>query len=52
MTINDTEMRKNEFYSIVEALNNYFPKAQKYIKAKNTLLNNIKNFYKGTEKII
>ena len=52
MTINDVEMRQNEFYSIVEALNNYFSKAQKYINAKNTLLNNIKNFYKGTEKII
>ena len=52
MTINDAEMRPNEFNSIVVALNNYISKAQKYIEAKNSLLNNVKNFYKGREKII
>ena len=52
MTINDAKMRQNEFNSIVDALNNYVPKAQKYIEAKNSLLNNVKNFYKGREKII
>ena len=50
MTINDAEMRPNEFNSIVVALNNYISKAQKYIKAKNSLLNNVKN--KGREKSI
>ena len=43
MTINDAEMRPNEFNSIVVALNNYISKAQKYIEAKNSLLNNVKN---------
>ena len=50
MTINDAEMRPNEFNSIVVALNNYISKAQKYIEAKNSLLNNVKN--KGREKSI
>ena len=50
MTINDAEMRPNEFNSIVVALNNYISKAQRYIKAKNSLLNNVKN--KGREKSI
>ena len=52
MTINDAEMKQNEFNSILDALNNYSPKAQKYIEAKNKLLDNAKNFYKGREKII
>ena len=30
----------------------YTPKAQKYIEAKNELLDNAKNFHKGREKII
>ena len=38
--------------SILDALNNYTPKNKKYIEAKNSLLNNAKNFYKGREKII
>ena len=52
MTINDAEMKQNEFNSIIDALNNYFSRTQKYIEAKNSLLNNAKNFYKGREKII
>ena len=51
MTINDAEMRQNEFNSIVGALNNYIPKARKYIEAKNSLLNNVKNFCEGKEKL-
>ena len=43
------DMRQNEFNSIAVALINYIPKAQKYIEAKNSLLNNDK---KGREKII
>ena len=38
MTINDAETKQNEFSSIVNTLNNYLPKTQKYIEAKNTLL--------------
>ena len=52
MTIDDAEMKQDEFNSILDALNNYSPKAQKYIEAKNSLLNNAKNFYEGREKII
>ena len=52
MTINDAEMRQNEFNSIADALNNYIRRIQKYNEAKNSLLNNVKNFYKGREKII
>ena len=52
MTINDAQMKQNKFHSMVDALNNYYPRAQNYIKAKNSLLNNTKNVYKGREKII
>ena len=52
MAINNAEMRQNEFNSIVDALNNYIRRIQKYNEAKNSLLNNVKNFYKGREKII
>ena len=52
MTINDAEMKQNEFNSIRVALNNCSPKDKKYIEAKNSLLNNAKNLYKRREKII
>ena len=52
MTINDAEMKQNEFNSIRVALNNCSPKDKKYIEAKNSLLNNAKNFYRGREKNI
>ena len=50
MTINDAEIKQNEFNSIIDAFDNYLPKSQKYIEAKNSLLNNVKNFYNGREK--
>ena len=52
MKINNAEMRQNEFISITDALNDYIPKSQKYNEAKNSLLNNAKDFYEGREKII
>ena len=52
MTINDAEMRQNEFNSVLVALNNCIPRIRKYNEAKNSLLNNAKNFYKGRGKII
>ena len=52
MTTDDAEMKQNEFNSIFETLNNYFPKYKKYIEAKNSLINNVNNFQKGREKII
>ena len=52
MTINDAEIRQNKFHSKRDALNNYSPRVPEYIEAKNSLLNNIKNFYEGRKKII
>ena len=52
ITINDAEMKQNEFNLILDTLNNYSPKTQKYIEAKNSLTNNANNFYEGREKII
>ena len=52
MTIDEIEMKQDEFNSILAVLSNYTPKAQKYIKAKNKLLDNAKNFYEGRKKII
>ena len=34
------------------ALKDYAPRDNKYVEAKNKLLNNVENFYKGIEKII
>ena len=44
MTIDNAEMKQDEFNSILDAINNYSPTAQKYIEAKNSLLNNAKYF--------
>ena len=52
ITIYDTEMKQNEFNLMLSVLSDYALKAQKYIKAKNNLLDNAKNFHKGREKII
>ena len=52
MTIDDAEHIQDEFNSIFGVLSNYTPRDQKYIEAKNNLLNNVKNFYEGREKII
>ena len=52
MTINDAEMKQNKFNTMRVALNNYSTKDKKYIKAKNSLINNAKNFYEGRKKII
>ena len=34
------------------ALKAFAPRDNKYVEAKNNLLNNVENFYKGREKII
>ena len=52
MTINVAEMKQNKFNSTHVALNSYSPKDKKYTEAKNSLINNAKNFYEGREKII
>ena len=52
MTINDAEMKQDKFNTMRVALSNYSPKDKKYMEAKNSLLNNAKNFYEEREKII
>ena len=34
------------------ALKSYAPRDNKYVEAKNGLLNNVENFYKGREKLM
>ena len=45
-------MKQDEFNSILSDLSDYTSKSQKYIEAKNKLLDNTKNFYEEGEKII
>ena len=52
MTIDDAEHIQDEFNSMLGVLSNYNPRAQKYIEAKNKLLDNVKHLYEGREKII
>ena len=52
MRIDETEMKQNEFNAVLGVLSIYTPRNQKYIEAKNMLLDNAKKFYEGTEKII
>ena len=51
-TIDDVERKQDEFSAVIAALKNYVPINNKYVEAKNKLLNNVNNFYKGREKII
>ena len=51
MIIDEAEIKQDEFNSILSFLSSYTPRDQKYIEAKNNLLNNAKNFYEGREKI-
>ena len=52
MTIDNTEMKQNEFNSALGALSNYTPKNRKYIEVRKNLSDNAKNFYEGRKKII
>ena len=51
-TIDEVERKQDEFNGVIDALKNYTPRDNKYVKAKNKLLNNVKKFYEGREKII
>ena len=51
-TIDETERIQEEFDVVINALKNYAPRDDKYIKAKNELLNNAKSFYEGREKLL
>ena len=52
MTIDDAEHTEDEFNSILGVLSDYTPRSEKYIEAKNKLLDNVKKFYERKEKII
>ena len=51
-TIDDVERKQDEITGVMGALKGYAPRDNKYVEAKNKLLNNVENFYKGREKII
>ena len=52
ITIDEVEGKQDEFIAIIGVLENYTPRTDKYIEAKNKLLNNVKKIYKGREKNI
>ena len=52
VTIYDAEHTQDGFNSVLGVLSDYTPNTQKYIEAKNKLLDNAKSFYEGREKII
>ena len=51
-TIDDVERKQDEITGVMGALKGYAPRDNKYTEAKNKLVNNVENFYKGREKII
>ena len=51
-TIDEAKRIQEEFDVVTNALKNYAARDNKYVEAKNKLLNNDKNFYEGREKII
>ena len=51
-TIDDIERKQDEITGVMGALKAYTPRDNKYVEAKNKLVNNVENFYKGREKII
>ena len=50
MTIDEAESKQEEFDEILNVLNNYSAKDQKYTEAKNKLLYNVNNFYEVRKK--
>ena len=52
MTINDAKMNQKEFNSKIDTLNERIPRNSDYIKKKDKLLNNAKNFYNEREKLL
>ena len=51
ITIDEVEVKQYEFDTIINSLENYNPRNNKYVEAKNKLLNNVKKNYEGREKI-
>ena len=52
MSKNTAERRQNEFDVVLNILSRYFPRNEKYIKAKSELDNAKKNFTRGEKKNI
>ena len=52
MTIDGVELKQGEFNAVFDVFSNYSPKAQKYIEAKNELLDNANNFYEERKKLL
>ena len=51
-TIDDVERKQDEITGVMGALKAYAPRDNKYVEAKNNLVNNVENFYKRKKKII
>ena len=51
-SIDYVERKRDEITGVMGALKAYAPRDNKYIEAKNKLVNNVENFYKLREKII
>ena len=51
-TIGYVERKQDEITGVMGALKAYAPRDNKYVEAKNKLVNNVKNFHKGREKSI
>ena len=49
ITTDEAKRKQNEFDGVLNALNVYSAKKKEYIDAKNKLLDNANNFYKGRE---
>ena len=50
--INGPEQKQDEFDAVLGALSEYSPIDQKYLEAKNKLLDKAKDFYKGRKKLL
>ena len=50
-TIDEVERKQDEFNGMIRILENYIPSNNKFVEAKNKLLNNAKKFYEETKKI-
>ena len=51
-TIDYVERKQDEITGVMGALKGYAPRDNKYVEAKNELVNNVENFYKERQKTI
>ena len=52
VTTDDVRNKQEEFNVVLDLLEKYNPKHDKYVTLKNNLIDNASKFYKGREKII